>query len=260
MLEIDIPTIVFEIINFLALTVLLYFLLFRRVVQSVRNRAEEKQRLLQEAHQEREEAQRLRMEWESLLDGVDEKVAEIVSKAHENMDEERKKVIQSARNEARRILEGARSEAEQLQKRETEEYAQQILDVIMEICGNIIGQIAPAEAHEKLFHNLSDRIWELGRKEMDLVEIIRRSYDERSPTIDVETALNLSSDLTRELAQTLSALIDRDVDLELIINPELILGFRVRLGDVVIDNSITHELLQMQEKTAEVLQERLLHE
>ena len=260
MLQIDIPTIVFEIINYLVLSVLLYFLLFRRVMERVRQRAEEKRRIMAEIREERESAREIRNELESRLERLHEEVDEILSDAQEKMEEERKKILQSAREEAERILETARSEAEQLQRRTMEEHQDQLLDVIMEVCADILRQITPDECNDRLFQDINNRIWELGKKEMDLVDVIRRSFGERSPTINVETAKKLSTEQKRKLAKTLSALIDRDVDLELTIDPQLALGMRIRLGDLVINNSIASELDQMRESISERLTENLPYE
>jgi len=60
MLELDIPTIIFEIANFLILSVLLYHFLFKPVMLKVQIRADEKARLLQEIDESNLEASRLR--------------------------------------------------------------------------------------------------------------------------------------------------------------------------------------------------------
>lgn len=260
MLQLDIPTIVFEIINFLALSILLYFLLFRKVMQRVRERAQEKERIMQEMREEREEAKQIRNELEEHLENVDEDVSEIVAKAQEEMEEERKNIIQSAKGEAERILNEARAEADQIQHKAMDDFRQQIFQTVTDISGHIIRNVSPGEIHNHLVEDLNQRIWELGRKEMDRVETIRRSLDERSATITVESAQELSADQQRKLVKTLSALVDRDIDLDISVDPDLILGLRMRVGDTVITNSIASELETIQEKAYATFTERLPHE
>jgi len=260
MLELDIPTIVFEILNFLALSVLLYFLLFRRVMQRVRERAREKEHILKEMQQEREEAKQMRRKLEEHLENVDHDISAIVAEAQEEMEEERRNIIQSAKEEAERILNEARAEADQIQHKAMDDFRQQIFQTVTDISGYIIRNISPDEIHDHLVENLNERIWELGRKEMERVDTIRRSLDERSATISVETAKELSPEQQRELAKTLSALVDRDIDLDISVDPDLILGLRMRVGDTVITNSIAAELETIQEEAYETFTERLPHE
>ncbi len=58
MLDISIPTIVWEIVNFLALSIALYFLLFRNVMKRVEERTNEKNRLLEEIKENRAETEK----------------------------------------------------------------------------------------------------------------------------------------------------------------------------------------------------------
>jgi F-type H+-transporting ATPase subunit b len=260
MLELDIPTIVFEILNFLLLSVLLYFLLFRRVMERVRARAEEKERIMQEIKDERQQAAQTREEIEQRLGDIDHEISTIVAEAQESMERERRNIIQSARDEAKRILNEARSEADQLHHKALDDFRQEVLETISEISGYILRNIAPDEVHNQLVENLNERIWEMGRQEMPRVEAIRRSLDERSPTITVESARELTADQQRELARTLSALIDRDIDLDITLDPDLILGLQMRVGDTIINNSIASELQEIQHEAYQVLNDRLTNE
>jgi F-type H+-transporting ATPase subunit b len=260
MLELDIPTIIFEIINFLALSLLLYFLLFRRVMQRVRERAQEKERIMQETREERKEAQRIREDLETRLENVGEEVSSILAEAQEELEGERRNIIQSAKIEAERILNEARSEADQIQHKAMEDFREEIFQTVTDTSGYMIRNTAPAEIHDHLVANLNERIWELGRKEMDRVETIRRSLDERSATVTVETAKELSVDQQRELAKTLSALVDRDIDLDIKHDPDLILGLKMRVGDTIITNSIASELDTIQDEAYALFTEGLPHE
>jgi hypothetical protein len=74
---------------------------------------------------------------------------------------------------------------------------------------------------------LNDRVWQMGQKDMERVETLRRSLGERSPTAEVVTAKPLSSDQQAALVRTFSALADRNVDLAQQVDPGLYVGLRV---------------------------------
>lgn len=257
MLSLDIPTIVFEILNFLLLSVLLYHFLFRPVIRSVRERAEEKERLMKDAQQELEEAERYRAELEMRLHQADKQISDIVNDAQDRLEEARRVIIGSARREAERILKEASVEAQQLQKKAVSDHMEQLVQAIRDISGSVIRESAPEEIHDNLVKQLNDRIWQLGSKEMDQVETIRRSLDERSPTVFVETAHELGVRHQQDLMRTLTALIDRDVELELTTNPDLILGIRVRVGDTIINNSVAAQLDEVLARASEDFENRV---
>jgi len=259
MLNFDIPTIVFEIINFLVLAGLLYLLLFRPIQRLVNERAEEKRCQTEENIRKLAEAESLRSELESRMENVNELTAEIIGEAQERMEEIRRTTIESTRREAERILKAAASEAGQLQEKAVSDHMDEILEAIREISQQIIYQTTPPEVHTSLVKELNDRIWKLGNREMEQVQAIRRSLDERSPTVFAETARELSSSQVQELRETLSALIDQEVDLEITTVTELISGLRVRVGDTLINNTLSAKLDRILDQASESIQERMVH-
>ena len=71
------------------------------------------------------------------------------------------------------------------------------------------------------------------------------------------TARPLSPEQQSELARTFTALADRHVDVEVNTDPEMGAGVRVRIGDIVIDNSIAGRLQELREEASELVEERL---
>jgi len=259
MLNLNIPTIVWEVINFLILTGLLYFLLFKPIQRRVNQRAEEKQQQKEEITRQLAQAEGLRKELDERLENVDEQVEEILGEARERMKEIRQSTIENAHQEAERIMKAASSEAVQLQEKAVKDHMEEVLNTIRKVSQRVIRETAPDEVHDQLVQNLNDRIWQLGSKEMDQVEAIRRSLDERSPTVFVESARPLEDGQIRELRETLSALIDQDVDLEIKTEPDLISGLQVRVGDTLINSTLAAKLDKILDQAAESIGEKMDH-
>lgn len=260
MLTIDIPTIIFEIINFLVLAALLYVLLFRPILRGINDRAEERRQTEERIAASLHETEAMRAELEARLADVDKQIAAIVSEAQDRMDESRRNTLQSARLEAERILKEAASEARQLQQKTISDSMDDLLATMREVNTEVIRQTAAPDTHNHLVQELNDRIWQLGSKEMDQVDAIRRSLGERAePTVVAETAKKLEPKQVQELRRTLSALVDREVELDINVNPDLILGLRVRVGDTLINNSIADKLDKILRDASASLQEALNH-
>jgi F-type H+-transporting ATPase subunit b len=260
MLNLDIWTVTFQIINFLALAGLLYYFLFRPVMRSMKARATEKEQMDREIAGNRERAAQSRAELEARLAHAEEEAGAIIASAGEQADSERKALLQEAQAEVERILIEAHADAQRLRGQAVDDFHEELLDAILEISGQVIGQAAPLEVHDALVQQLSDRIWELGRNEMARVEAFRRSLGERAPTAYVTTARPLSPEQQGLLASTFTALADRNVNLDLSTDPELAAGMRVRLGDFVVDNSIGGQLAELREAVSAALKERVAYE
>ncbi|MCD4673596.1 MAG: F0F1 ATP synthase subunit delta [Anaerolineaceae bacterium] len=257
MIDINIPTIVWEIINFLALSILLYFLLFRRVMKKVEERTQEKNQALEEIRSNSEETIRAREDIEVRLEKLENETTAIVTKAQLQVDAEREAAIKKMQKEAERILNQALDEADQLKKETMSEFYQQAVEAILDISRTVIHQTAPTEMHTKLVSELFKQVWEMGKSEMQQVEVLRRSLGDRDPVIYVETAFPLNPEQQRTLINTFSALADRNIKVELKVLSDLSAGMRIRIGDLIVDNTIAAQLAKLKGDVTRSLKEKL---
>ncbi|HET89272.1 MAG TPA: hypothetical protein ENN99_00815 [Chloroflexi bacterium] len=255
MLNLDLATIAFQIANFLILSAVLYYVLFRPAMRQIKENATERERLTRELAEERQEAERLHAEWEERLSNAREEADQIIADAQRHADIELERMLASVEKEAKRILAEAQKDAQQLRRRTVDDFHAELLEAILDISAQVINQAAPPAVHDTLIKELDDRIWEMGRSEMARVEALRRSLGQRAPTAYVATAHPLSREQQGEVARTLSALADRNVDLEIEIVPALGAGLQVRLGDIVVENSIAGRLKELRGSVVNALQE-----
>ena len=258
--QVNIEIILLQLANFTILAVLLYFVLFRPTIRKMKEQEAEKEQVAREAAQDRQEAERLRATLEDRLAGVEEEATAIVARAKEQAEVERTALLEETEAEAERILTQAHANADRLGVQTIDEFQDDLLDAILAISGQIIGQAAPPEVHDALIQQLSDRIWEMGRSEMDQVETLRQALGDREPSVYVTTARPLTPEQQGLLARTFTALADRHVNLEVTTEPALAAGLRVRLGDMVIDNSIADRLEALRESVAQTLRGQMTSE
>lgn len=257
MLNIDPTTIVGEIINFLVLAVALYFLFFKPTIKRIEARAKEKETLLEQARLKDQEADQKLQEIESRLSHIDAELEQRVEAAYQRAKIESESLIQATQIEAEKILTEAEKEAAKRQQHEIEELQEQLVDKILAISGQILQKTTPESVHENLIETLNSEIWDLGKRDMRQVRTIRDSLVERTPTAFVTSAKELSPDQQRSLIRTFSALADNNVNMEIDINPELIAGLRVRIGDLVVENNLAMELDQLKSDVEKSLGENI---
>jgi len=257
MLTLDLATVAFQAINFVVLAVLLNRFVFGPVLRSAVQSAAEKARVAIELDEERLRAAALTAELERRQAQIDEQAREILMQAREQADAEWQELRKRARMEAEQMLVEAQADAYQLKQQAMQEFHEQLVQAILQISGNVIGGVAPREVGESLTHRLSENIRELGRAEMWRVEALRRSLPGREATAHVTSARELSTEHQREMARVLTALADRHINIELEVDPKLVAGVRVRLGDWMMDNSIAGQLQALHDQVSTVLGEQV---
>jgi len=257
MLNIDFWTVLFQIGNFLILAWLLNRFLFKPVMTNVKARAEEKEKLLLSLREEREAAAALRAELETQRAGAEEHAATIIAEAHDQAALERVDLLKEAQAEVERVLTEAHADAYHIRQQAVDEFHGELLQAILDVSSLVIGQVAPQQLHDSMVKQLYDRIWELGRSEMQRVETLRTSLGDRTPTVVARSAKPLSREQQGHLVRTFTALADRNVNLDLQTDPTLGLGMHVRIGDLVIDNSIASKLESLQDNASTALRDRM---
>ncbi|MGD8997719.1 MAG: F0F1 ATP synthase subunit delta [Anaerolineae bacterium] len=260
MLSLDWATIAFQVINFLVLAAVLHRFVFRPVMGRVRERRAEREALIEQTREDRQEAQRLRQELRERLANAEEEADQIVTQGQKRAEVERQQMLEEIEVEIEQMLADARQDVQQMRRQAVDEFHEELIESILDVSAQVIGQAAPEEVHHTLLGQLTNRIWEMGREEMERVRAFRRSLGERTPTAYVTTAKPLTSEQQGELARTLSALADRNVDLHVDIDPSLAAGMGVRLADIVVDNSIAGRLGELREEASQALRERLSDE
>ena len=257
MLEINLATIIFQVVNFLVLFGILYFLLFKRIIERANNRKKELEDIRQQTLANFEKSEDLRKQLEESLDTIHEQVDEYISNAKAELEVDRYQVLEETKKQAEQLIKQAQSNAAVLQTREIEENQDKVLGTIIQIVENIINNSVPDEFHESLVEQINDRVWDMGKKEMRNVDLIRKSLAEREPTLSVVTPRQLTKEQQAAIIRTFSALADKNVKLQITKDQSLISGLRIRLGDYIIDNSVKAKLDSIKENTMDEFREKL---
>ena len=260
MLELDAATVLWQMVNFLVLFAALYFLLFRPMMRRIRERAEEKAAVMEKLKDDQREAESLREELEARLENAEDEAHSIIERAQSQAEVERAELLQEAQAEVERILSEAQTDASRLKRQAIDEFHEELLQGVLDVSGLVIGRVAPEDMHDSMVQQLSDSVWELGRSDMRRVEVLRRSLGERTPTVMARTAKPLSPEQQGQLVRTFSALADRNVNIDLKVEPTLGLGMQVRLGDLVMDNTIAGRLDELRDSVSEALKEEIAGE
>jgi F-type H+-transporting ATPase subunit b len=257
MLNINLTTILFQFINFIVLVVILYFLLFKKIFSRVQQRKEELEEIKQATIRNFEESEKAKINLQNQIENAQTQIDERIAQAKSELEVSRYQIIDATKVDAEKIIKQALESAEFEQKRSIENFNDELTTSIMEIVKQILFKHSPDVIHNSLVQQTNERIWELGKKEMDRVETIRRSLKDREPALSVETAFPLSKEQQANIVRTFSALADKNVKIDTVLKKDLGSGVRIRLGDFIINNSLD-ALLDEIEKEASLEVNNLL--
>lgn len=105
-----------------------------------------------------------------------------------------------------------------------------------------------------MLEELHQTVWNLGKTDMRTVQNIRDALATRSTTIDVTLPYELTPQEHAKLLNTFYALADKEVDLNIIIEPKLIAGVKAHVGDIVLDNSLAAQLEALRDEVNKSLE------
>lgn len=253
MLDIDWVTILWEIVNFLIIAVVLYFLVFKPIVKRSEERAQQKAQLIEETIRDREAAASYLRVIEDRLQNLDQEIQQITDELYEKNKVLQVELLDATREEANIILQEAITEVRKKQLIEIKNHQETIVDTVLDISGQTIKKVLPPTVHTQLVEELDKRIWDLGKSDMRQVYIIRERLSGKTASVKVTVASPLTMEQEQKLVKTFSVLADNDVNIDLEVDESLIAGIKVWIGDLIIENSLLFQLESIRESIAESL-------
>ena len=257
MLNIQFSTVIFQAINFFIFFGLLYWLLFKPMIKTIRERREERDRLLKDVERDRQAVAVQRAELDERLSRLEEESANMLALAREKAAEEQEALLREAKQEVEQILVEAQADAYRIRSMAVDAFHDDLVDAILDVSGTVIRNTVPDTVHESLIRQLSERIWELGRTDIERVDAFRNSLGDREPTAHLVTADPLTLDQQGLLARTFTAFADRHVAMEVQVDPKLVAGVQVRIGDIIVDSSLAGQMNELRDKALQVLDEQI---
>ncbi len=234
-----------QIVNFLILFAGLYFLLWKPILKMLDQRKERIQQGLEDAERAREERERAQAEFDKRVEEATQERERIIARAREEAQEERKAILAEAEQEAERRLIGAREEAQSERGRILEELRGQVALLAIAAANRLIGQALDEERQRRLvaefFTGISaGRVQILDEAELAVGEAKAR----------VTSALPLTEEANATLASNLVAQLGTEPQLEFDVDPAILGGLVLKVGDRVIDGSVAGKLGVLRERLA----------
>jgi len=157
-----------SILNFLLLTALLTFFLYRPVRKFMMDRQDRIKRSLEEAAQSRAESAKMKQEYEARLAQVSREAQDIIEKAVVQGERAQAEILDAARKEAKAILEQARAEAARERQVAFEALRDEIVDLVISTARVVTGKKVDSADDEAIVKRLLEEGWlsDAGEREL----------------------------------------------------------------------------------------------
>nr|ANC58220.1 ATP synthase F0 subcomplex B subunit [Candidatus Methylacidiphilum infernorum] len=229
-----------QIFNFLVFVWLLKKFLYKPVFDLIKQRKEAVAGMWQEAERARQEAQKLKADYENrLLIWEEEK-----KKAREELEEElriqRAKLI--AENQKALELEKERNRVlEEKRKKEMElEAENRALQVGARFVARLLSSLASEEVEKKLIGLCLEKLRSLPQ---ETLELIRRSMEREGVEKGVvKSVFPIGEELRERLRETINQVVKKELAIEFDQDPQLLAGIRIIIGSWIARASIKDEL------------------
>jgi len=149
-LGISVPTLIAQIVNFVILFVLLYFVAYKPLMRMLDERSGKVKESMEQTESIREQAERAEEEATKRIEAASKEGQGLVAQAVKTGEEIRQKAQDEAKPEAEAIINRARQEIQRERDEAIGELRKEIADLTIAAAEKVIEQSLDKEAHRKL--------------------------------------------------------------------------------------------------------------
>lgn len=228
------PFLISQVVNFLILFGLLSVLLWK----PAKKRLEERQAMLEQEREDAEaaarERERIQEERERVLEQAREEAQEIVSQGRDRVSE----MKEQASQEADQIIEDAREDAREEEQR------------ILKGMRDKVAPLAIAAAHKLVQSSLDEQrqqqlVDEFFSNIKDGKVVVLEGAKFTGEQAEIVSALPLKDGEKELIAQQLRDRVEGALEIEYKVNPDILGGIIIRVGDKELDHSVAGQLAEM---------------
>ncbi len=239
------PFLLSQIINFLILFGALSVLLWKPLMQRLDERRQRLEKEKEDAEALAQARANIQDEREKVLEQAQAEGQKVIADARERAKALTEQTHHKARQEAESILTEARQAAEEERNRVLGEMRGQIAAMAMAAAHKIIGEALDEQRQQALVESFFSGIRE-GRVEV-LPEDVEVTPD---APVTVTSALPLTVDQRTSIRQDLSARLGDIPEVNFRVDPQILGGLVVRVGDRVMDGSAAGQLERLHQSLA----------
>lgn len=160
-MEINVSQLVWSLINFLVLFILLRKFFWKQIIGIMESREREIAHNLEHAENAREEAVRMKEEYERRLAEAQSRAEEIIAKASRKAEDLANEIREKAQAEAAAMLQRAQEAIEREKEKALAELRDEVADMALLVAGKVLERSVTDEDNERLARKFLAEVGEL---------------------------------------------------------------------------------------------------
>ncbi len=229
-----------QIFNFLILLVVLRAWVYKPVLGLLQKRRETIAQGLEDARVAAEARSNAEQEAESVVAAAQKEANNIVREATDRAEQAAAEVKAEAEKEAEDARQSSLAEGEQLKNQALGELRGQVAALAVAAAQKVINETLDQKRQEKLIDEFFSGI-EAGK----VIVLEGEQLEGQSAT--VTSALPLNSDETQRIEKSLKDQLGSEAEIEFRVNPSILGGLVVRVGDKIVDGSVSSKLAALEQ-------------
>ena len=241
-LEINLSTLLLQIANFLIMAFILTRFLFKPLKKMLDKRASQATKAMDEAEETTREAERLRLEYEKKHENIDAEFTALKNEARIVIDQTRQQMLQEAYEEIEAMRARAQEEIEQQRGEALRLHRSRIGELVTDLVQRMMKDILTPQLHQAYLDAFLNQLRSVqlnGRISTNGEEVV---------SAELITATPLAEENQTRAAALLEAAVSQSIDLTCRVDPDVVAGAMVRLGDMLIDGSLHGQLQQLRSR------------
>lgn len=234
-----------QIVSFILLLIILQAVGYKPIQRILRERQERIARALEEAKAAEAARAKVEAEREEILSQARAEAERLVAEARGKAQEEREKLLSQAREEAERIRATARQEAEAERAQLLGQMREQIVGLAMAAAHKLVGEALDEQRQRALVDAFFSGVRE-GR-----VEVLPEGMARADGPVIITSAIPLSDAEQAVIRSQLTGRLGEGLEVSFQVDPQILGGLVVRVGDRVVDGSFAGQLEQMRRALTE---------
>lgn len=231
-----------QIINFVLLFVLLRMVLYKPVLKMLDERRQRIAQSLEDAEKAAETRQKAEEEYQKQIEEMAQERERLRAEMAAEVAQEREHLLAQARTEAEAVLANARTQVDLERQRMLKDLRSQVVTLTIAAANKVIGEALDEERQRRLVAEFFSGI-EDGRvvilEEIELADVMAQ-------LAKVTSALPLSAEEQATISEGLAKQLRGEPQVEFAVDPAILGGLVIRVGDRVVDGSIAGRLTSLQ--------------
>jgi F-type H+-transporting ATPase subunit b len=249
-MQIDIFTLLAEIVNFLILIWLLQRFLYKPIVNAMQEREQKIANQLEEAEQERQEAQKETEKYRQLQYELDEQRDEKLREARKEAKARRESLIEQTRDEVEEMRHNWQLAVQQEKDSFLNDFEQRIGQRAVDIARQALDEMADARLESQVVEVFVRRIHDATEEDRE-----RIANAIKDGGVEIESAFELSDDDRDAIEQAILEIHDGDFQRDYEVRPEMLCGVRLTTGEYRVSWSFEDYTASLRQQFSEIIDE-----